>query len=141
MWPGLPTTLAAWKGSIGIFLFDGHGLNRSRYGPKTHSGDPGRIPPGAEGNCTERVAYLSRGVLYVLHKLLVFANFLHYSLVRVVFRKESVHVSLGLPGDQEVVLVVELEVLDGGCALFHDHFPNLFFVSLDNLIQNDWGQG
>lgn len=58
-----------------------------------------------------------------------------------VFCKERVHISLGFPGDQEVVLVVEFEVLHGGYALSHDHFLHLFFVSFNNLIQNDWCQG
>lgn len=48
---------------------------------------------------------------------------------------------LGFPGDQELILVVEFEVLDGRHTLSYYHLLNLFFMSVYNFTQNYGLQG
>lgn len=145
-WPtsvclGLTTKLGKWKGSTNIFPCYSNILNLSLYGLKPHPDRSGERSLSTKKSCTKWVIYLSRCVLYFLYEFLVFANFLYYFLVMMVFCKESINISLSFSGDQKIILVIEPEVFHRCCALSHDHFLDLPFVSFNNLIQNDRSQG
>lgn len=90
---------------------------------------------------TKWIVYLSRCVLYLLYEFLVFANFLYYFLIAMIFLKESINFLLSFSGDQKVILVIEFDVFDRCHALSHYHFLHLFFVGFNNFIQNYWLQG
>lgn len=93
------------------------------------------------GVAQDRAVHLSRRVLNLFYQLLVLADLLDQFLITLILGQELVHVPLGFLGDQELVLVVEFEVLDGGHALSQHHLLNLLFVSVDNLAQDYGLQG